>query len=177
MRLEAAARHVWAVEQLGVEPGERLLEVGCGHGVAISLVCKRLAAGHVIGLDRSQKMINAASKRNAGSIEAGLASLIAERFEEVDLAQDAFDKIFATHVTAFWRQPETLLPLTARLLKPGGRLYLFNQSPGWREAGDVRGFIRKLTVILDGHGFRPDESAVENLEPAPVVCVRATPSA
>src|SRR5215218_2696399 len=60
---KASERFVWAVDTLEVRPADRLLEVGCGHGVAVSLVCERLTTGTITAIDRSPKMIEMAKPR------------------------------------------------------------------------------------------------------------------
>jgi len=58
----------WAVVQLSPGPDEQLLEIGCGPGVAVVLICERLAGGRIVAIDRSATAISRATQRNAEHI-------------------------------------------------------------------------------------------------------------
>jgi ubiquinone/menaquinone biosynthesis C-methylase UbiE len=72
----ASERFVWAVDTLEVRPADRLLEVGCGHGVAVSLVCERLTTGTITAIDRSPKMIEMATRRNREHVRSSARVLL-----------------------------------------------------------------------------------------------------
>jgi ubiquinone/menaquinone biosynthesis C-methylase UbiE len=105
------------VEQLDIRPDDRVLEIGCGHGVAATLVCECLEEGHLTAVDRSAKMIQAATRRNAAYIE------------DLDLGDRRFDKIFAIRVGLFHRDPERARSIAERWLAPGGALFVFFDAP------------------------------------------------
>ena len=117
------------VEQLDLRPADRVLEVGCGHGVAATFICERLAGGSYTGIDRSPKMIAAAVRRNAAHVEAGTARFLVAPLEEVDLGEQRFDVVLAVRVGLFHREPERARALAGRWLAPGGRIAAVFDAP------------------------------------------------
>lgn len=146
----ASDRLRWAVETVAARPDERLLEVGCGQGVAVGLVAATLTTGRITGLDRSAKMIGIAVRANRVHVEAGRAELRTGSLERADLPAAAFDTVFAVRVAAFWTRAATALPAVRRLLAPGGRLLVFAQEPG-PVAGSRA--LERMRAGLDAHAF------------------------
>jgi len=118
------------VDTLEIGPGDRVLEIGCGHGVAATLVCERLDGGGTLtAIDRSPKMVAAAAQRNAAHVASGRAEFLVARLEELDLADRRFDVVFAVRVGLFHREPARAEALVAPWLAPGGRLLTFFDPP------------------------------------------------
>ena len=117
------------VDRLDIGPGDRVLEIGCGHGVAATFVCERLDGGRLTAIDRSPKMIAAASLRNARYVEAGVAEFLVAQLEELDLGERRFDTIFAVRVGLFDREPDRARESAARWLAPGGTVHAFFDTP------------------------------------------------
>ncbi len=120
------------VDQLGIRPDHRVLEIGCGHGVAATMVCGRLDEGQLTAIDRSAKMIEAAARRNAAYVEAGKAEFLVASLEDLDLGERRFDVIFAVRVGLFHREPKRAHALVEPWLAPGGRVCAFFDAPARR---------------------------------------------
>ena len=116
-RLRAARRAARAA------PGDRVLEIGCGHGVAASLVCERLDGGAYTAVDRSPKMIEAArAPQRRARARPGARSSSSWRSRTLDLGERRFDVVFAVRVGLFHREPARARALVEPWLAPGGRL-------------------------------------------------------
>jgi len=117
-----SARLRAVLERLDVRPDDRVLEIGCGHGVAATYVCERLDGGRLTAVDRSAKMIEAAARRNAAHVRSGRAEFLVSHVEALDLGERRFDKVFAVRVGLFHREPARARALAERWLAPGGVL-------------------------------------------------------
>ncbi len=141
-----ALRHHWAVELLAPEAGERVLEIGCGHGIATGLV---LAAGAaVVAVDRSEKMVEACIRRNRGASK--LTAFVSD-FEALELwpcdAALAINVDFPRHKDLGWG------PALAKAVRPGGRIVLVLDAP---TIGTAQRFAAAATARLAEVDFEVD---------------------
>ena len=136
---------------LRVEPGDRLLEIGCGRGLAVGLVCERLVGGTITAIDHSATAIAAARSRNAAHVAAGRASFETVALADVDLPPAAFDKVFAVNVNLFWVRPAVAeVAVVMRLLRPTGTVHLLFEPPS---ASQSAGLADMVSSVLAAGGF------------------------
>ncbi len=127
----------WAVDLLDPGGAERILEIGCGPGVAAALICPRLTSGRLLAIDRSAVAIERTTRRNADHIVSGRLDVRCCTLDAATTSLDpgsfdrGFDKAFAVDVNLFWvRDPGAELQGLRRVLRPGGLLHVLYGSGG-----------------------------------------------
>lgn len=111
---------------VGVRPGERALDVGCGPGALTSVLIDRLGVGQVAAADPSEPFV--------GAIRARFPDLVVHRApaEQLPFGDNEFDQTLAQLVVHFMQDPVTGLAEMARVTKPGGQV----SACTWDLAGD-----------------------------------------
>ena len=110
MSAAPSERLAWAATVVDPRPGERVLEVGCGHGVLADLLASRGA--QVTAVDRSATMTAATARRTADRVHVLTGSLV-----DLDLG-GPFDVVVSFDVRAFWTPPAPEWDVVARVWRP-----------------------------------------------------------
>ena len=102
----------------------RVLDIGTGPGFFPILLA---AAGHsVTGIDCSQEMLDQASKNAA---QHGLITqFIKMDCQQLEFADDSFDLLICRNLTWTLQEPQAAYQEWYRVLKPGGRLLIFDAN-------------------------------------------------
>jgi ubiquinone/menaquinone biosynthesis C-methylase UbiE len=165
-------RSRWAVDLLDIQAGDRLLEVGCGPGVAIAAAATPGAT--VVGVDRSAVMIGQARRRNRRAVRAGGVELHTGRVEDLPAFDEPFDKALAVNTVGHWNDPIGGLTSLRRVLRSGGSIAVVTQPRGaGATAADSRAAADETARLLGAAGFGEVHIEMLDLDP-PAVCALAT---
>jgi arsenite methyltransferase len=105
-----------------IEPGETILDLGCGGGIDSILAAHRTGpAGRVIALDFLPEMLE---RTAAAAGEAGLDNIetLEAEMEAVPLADASVDHVISNGVVNLSPRKRRVLAECARVLRPGGKL-------------------------------------------------------
>ena len=104
----------------GIEPGMRVLDVGCGPG-DVSLLLSGLvgADGSVVGVERDEQALARARQRAAESDIENVEFVLGD-FRDIELAGDPFDALVGRLVLMYQGDPPAAVRAAARHVRPGG---------------------------------------------------------
>jgi ubiquinone/menaquinone biosynthesis C-methylase UbiE len=157
-----------AVTLARLQPGDAVLDVGCGTGTLAMEVARRVGragrAGRVAGVDPSPEQIARARSKAAGRhvpIEFQIGVI-----EQLAFPDQTFDVVFSTLMMHHLPQSLKRQGLTeiARVLKPGGRLVLADFTHKQDRAGRAARFhaggssMEELVALVSDAGFSEVET-------------------
>jgi ubiquinone/menaquinone biosynthesis C-methylase UbiE len=106
---------------VGIEPGQRVLDVATGRGAVLFPAAERVGGtGEAVGVDLAEGMVQAA---NEEAERRGLGSPVRVMdAEQLDFPDASFDRVLCGFGVMFFPNLDRALAEFRRLLKPGGRL-------------------------------------------------------
>ena len=111
-------------EALGAQPGQRVLDIGCGPGFYVSDLVDRVGkAGVVVGVDVSADMLNLAKRRCEGHANVAFHEASATALPVDD---SSFDAALSVQVLEYVTDVNAALAEMRRVLRPGARVVLWD---------------------------------------------------
>ncbi len=131
MARETSKLNRQVLDALAPADGERVLEIGFGHGRTIVDAARLAPTARFAGIDISPDAKRVAARRCRDLIEAGRVELRSGDAATLPWDTESFDAAYSVHTIYFWPEPATQLAEARRILRRGGRLVL-----GLRERSD-----------------------------------------
>jgi SAM-dependent methyltransferase len=154
------------VDEFLPEDARLVIDVGCGPGSLSIGIARRRPGLRVLGVDLSGTMVRIARK-NAGALSN--LEFSQENASRLSAENGSADLIVSSEAMHHWRQPVRVLDEFHRVLRPGGRAWIFDGRDDFGEADQQEWFsgspallktkpaLALQRAILRTHGFTPSE--------------------
>ncbi|NOU19478.1 MAG: class I SAM-dependent methyltransferase [Bacteroidales bacterium] len=121
-------RYEVLINDLKIQPNDKLFEIGYGPGLGINLISKEYESCQVYGIDFSELMYLRATKRNKQFVNSNRVNLMFGDFLETEIDARNFDKVFCLNVVYFWDNLQKPFEKANSLLKNDGLFYIYMDS-------------------------------------------------
>jgi phosphatidylethanolamine/phosphatidyl-N-methylethanolamine N-methyltransferase len=143
---------------MNCQPGEKVLEVGVGTGLSLSLYPAQTS---VVGIDISPHMLCRAKRRilsrGLGNEALGLVDA-----QNMSFASNSFDKVVAMYTASVVPEPQKMLSEMKRVCKPGGDLVILNHfTNGNRLVRVSEGMLLPFAKIIGFNSLFPMDEFID----------------
>ncbi|KUJ77777.1 class I SAM-dependent methyltransferase [Ruegeria profundi] len=165
-------RNQRTVELMNLQPDSRVLEIGCGPGLALALCAETVSEGRIIGLDHSPVMIEQARKRLEASGSESSVDLVFGGVDRLKEWPGAFDRVYSLNLIQFIADKTDFFQRVFATLDQGGiclttyQPRLDNEDPNGASA-----MADKVTRIMKEAGFKQVVRIGIVAGPSPALCV------
>jgi SAM-dependent methyltransferase len=125
-----------ALDLLDLANGDRLIDIGCGHGETLFKADRTVRLRNSAGVDFSEVMLKRARARNREAVWDTRITLQHADTASLPFGTNRFDKALSVHTIYFWPEPAAHLAEAFRVLRPRGRFVLCYRSTADQRAAD-----------------------------------------
>ena len=134
----------------GLQPGERVLDLGSGGGIDCFLAARQVGSdGHVIGVDMTPDML-ALARRNAKTLGVTNVEFVEGYIEDIPLPDSSVDVVISNCVVCLSPNKDAVASEAYRVLSPGGRLHLSDMMSLGPMPQELRDDTRSWSSCVSG---------------------------
>jgi SAM-dependent methyltransferase len=165
-------RNRLTLAQLAIRDEDKVLEIGCGNGLGVSLASEMVSAGLVAGIDIAPERTKRARRLNAQAIGEGrvvIKTACITRKRPFKLL--VFDKAFLVNSIHLWANPLQGLINIREQLRPGGLLAVTVPIGSGPRSKNCEAKLRSLRALLTQAGLTPVDSHCWHTSELSALCV------
>ncbi|MBI3611197.1 MAG: class I SAM-dependent methyltransferase [Nitrospirae bacterium] len=159
MATETYRENMAALQLMNLQPEDKVLEIGCGHGRTIAQAVAKTPQGFVAGLDISETMVQMATRHNRRWIKEGRVEIKHGNSISIPYPDCYFDRVFSVHTIYFWSNPINDLREIKRVMKKDSCLILGFKPKEEKVAAEFPSSIYKfystdeVVLIMETAGY------------------------